>query len=74
MATDGAVAVRKARRGGTEVLVISKPTRIAIEEPDEAVVEAFDEDGKALGTVATAREGHRLVFSHAEGAASHIIK
>jgi len=74
VATDGAVAVRKTPRGGPEVLVISKPTRLAIEAGEGAQVEALDEDESPLGAPAVVREGRRLVFSHVEGAASYLIR
>jgi hypothetical protein len=74
VATDGAVAVRKAKSGGVEVSVIAKSTQITIEAADGAKVEAFDEAGKSMGAVSTTREGGRVTFAHVAGAESYAIR
>jgi hypothetical protein len=74
IATDGAVALRKAKGGGVEVIVIAKPTKISIEAAEGAKVEAFDEAEKSMGAVTTTREGRRLTFAHVAGAESYVVK
>jgi len=74
IATDGAVAIRKAKTGGTEVIVIAKPTRIALDAPAGVRIEAFDEEERSLGEVKATRDGGRLSFEHVEGAESYLVQ
>ncbi len=74
VATDGAIAVRVASSGACRVIVIAKPTRIAIEAAEPATVEAFDEAGTSVGKVCFTRDGARIAFEHAEQAESYLIR
>ena len=53
--------------------MIARPTRISLDAPVGAKVEALDEEGKSLGPVEVTREGERLTFPHRDGAESYLI-